>query len=94
MNALKPIRFDCHGRFAPAYTCSEPGDASGTYYQAADAQDLIDELRAALDEAHTLALVWASHYQAIHELTEHHPRHAAILNKVEAVLAKAEGEQP
>ncbi|TDX30795.1 hypothetical protein DFO67_10450 [Modicisalibacter xianhensis] len=91
MSELKPISFE---RLGGLYECNEPGDASGTYYQAADAQDLIDELRAALDEAHTLARTWASYYQAIHELTAHHPRHAAILSKVEAALAKAKGEQP
>lgn len=30
----EPVRFDCNGSAAPAYTCSEPGDMSGDYVKA------------------------------------------------------------
>ena len=42
---LIPVRFDCHGRNAPAYGCSLPGDMSGVYYKAADVDALIAEVR-------------------------------------------------
>lgn len=45
---LKRVRFDCHGHNAPAYGCNHPGDMSGEYLQAADAEHIIAELYKAL----------------------------------------------
>ncbi|MDX1466102.1 MAG: hypothetical protein R3215_10420 [Halomonas sp.] len=47
--SLHKVRFDCNGHNAPAYGCSEPGDNSGEYVQAADAMDVIETLAEALE---------------------------------------------
>ena len=45
MSEVLKVRFDCHGRHAPAYGCDRPNDNSGVYVQATD----YDELEAERD---------------------------------------------
>lgn len=52
----------------------------------AAALDLFD----ALQEAQSLVMAWAIHYQGTHSLSEWHPVHKAIYDKTIAALAKAQ----
>lgn len=56
---MKTVRFDCNGHNAPAYSCSEPGDWSGTYVKATDYAELeaeAERYRIALEEIITYPL--------------------------------------
>lgn len=44
---MEIIKFNGNGNFAPAYTCSKPGDNSGEYIRKEDADRIIVLLKAA-----------------------------------------------
>lgn len=44
---MEKTEFNCKGNNAPAYSCNKPGDNSGTYYQAADVDGMIEEIKGA-----------------------------------------------
>jgi len=50
MSKVLKVRFDCHGRYAPAYGCDRPNDNSGFYVQATDYDELEAERDALKDE--------------------------------------------
>ena len=52
---MEAIRFNCNGHNAPAYGCSEPGDNSGDYYCAAEADAEIKRLKSKLRELSNIA---------------------------------------
>ncbi len=41
---MKKIKFDCNTNNAPAYSCSEPNDNSGYYYQSTDVDELLKKI--------------------------------------------------
>jgi hypothetical protein len=51
MSSLTKYYFNAHGNSAPAYSCNLPGDNTGHYYQSADVDDLLDELRSVVRAA-------------------------------------------
>lgn len=46
---MKKVKFDCNGNSSPAYSCSEPGDNSGEYVKAEEAEQLLAALAAEVD---------------------------------------------
>jgi hypothetical protein len=52
------IKFDCNGRYAPAYGCDYPGDNSGYYYRAADVDALVAKLKAQIPPSDKTETWW------------------------------------
>ncbi len=63
MSKVLKVRFDCHGRYAPAYGCDRPNDNSGVYVQATDYDELEaerDALKYELEEERKRMLRYAA----------------------------------